>query len=78
MVQACVNSSPQKMLLIELWIIHQIKWIQELGSHLNIKTVFPGMGITMLKIRQSQDRLIFNMGISILLRQNLYIETAPI
>ena len=35
------------------------------------------MGIPMLKIRQPWDRLIFNMGISILVRQPLYIETAP-
>ena len=32
----------------------------------------------MLKIRRSQDRLIFNMGIPILVRQHLYIETAPV
>ena len=37
---------------------------------------FPGMGISMLKIRQSQDRLIFSMGIPRLVRQHLYIETA--
>ena len=35
------------------------------------------MGIPMLKIRQPWDRLIFNMWISILVRQPLYIETAP-
>ena len=35
------------------------------------------MGIPMLKIRQPWDRLIFNMGISILVRQPLYIETGP-
>ena len=44
---------------------------------LDIKTVFPGMGIPMLKIRRSQDRLIFNMGIPILLWRHLYIEMAP-
>ena len=33
------------------------------------------MEIPMLKIRR--DRLIFNMGIPILARQNLYIETTP-
>ena len=38
---------------------------------------FPGMGIPMLKIRWSRDRLIFNMGILILARRHLYIETAP-
>ena len=36
---------------------------------------FPGMGIPMLTIRRSWDRLIFNMGIPILVRQHLYIET---
>ena len=46
--------------------------------YLNIKTVFPCIGIPMLKIRRSQDRLIFNMGIPILVRRHLYIETAPL
>ena len=46
------------------------------GSRLNIKTVFSGMMIPMLKIRRSWDRLIFNMGIPILVRRHLYIETA--
>ena len=31
----------------------------------------------MLKIRRSQDRLIFNVGIHILIRRHLYIETGP-
>ena len=35
------------------------------------------MGIPMLKIRRSWDCLIFNMGIPILVRRHLYIETAP-
>ena len=35
------------------------------------------MGIPMFKIRRSRDRLIFNMGIPILLRWHLYIEMAP-
>ena len=38
---------------------------------------FPGMGIPMLKIRQSRDRLIFNMGIPILVSWHLDIEMAP-
>ena len=38
---------------------------------------FPGMGIPVLKIRRSRDRLIFNMRIHIMVRGNLYIETAP-
>ena len=44
----------------------------------HIKTVFLDIGISLLKIRRSQDRLIFNKGIPILVRQLLYIETAPI
>ena len=35
------------------------------GGRLNIKLVFSGMVISMLKIRRSLDRLIFNMGILI-------------
>ena len=37
----------------------------------NIKTIFPIMGIV------TRDKLIFNMGIPILVRRHLYIETAP-
>ena len=44
---------------------------------LNVKTVFPGMGILMLKTRRSRDRLIFNMVIPILVRRHFYIETTP-
>ena len=40
------------------------------GPCLNIKTVFPRYG-------DSHDRLIFNMGIPILVRRHLYIETVP-
>ena len=35
------------------------------------------MGIPMLKIRRSRDRLIFNMEIPILVRRHIYIETTP-
>ena len=49
------------------------KW----GTHLNVKTVTRGMGIPMLKIRRSRDRLIFNLGIHMLVRRYLCIETAP-
>ena len=34
-------------------------------------------GIPMLKIGRSRDRFIFNMGIHILVRRHLYIETPP-
>ena len=41
------------------------------------KTVFPGMGIPMLKIRRPVGRLIFNMGIAIPSKTVFLIETAP-
>ena len=47
------------------------------GPHLNIKTVFTGMLISIIKIRWSWDCLLFMMGMPILVRQRLYIETAP-
>ena len=52
-------------------------WFQSSGPRLNIKTVFPGMGIPMLKIRLSRECLIFNMGIPMLVKRHLYIETPP-
>ena len=56
---------------------HTYRGPKRSGPRLNIKTVFPGMGIPMLKIRWSQDLLIFNMGILILVRRHLFIEMAP-
>ena len=47
------------------------------GPCINIRASFPGMGIPTLKIRWLPDHLIFNMGIHILVRRHLYIETAP-
>ena len=47
------------------------------GPHLNIKNIFPGIRIIISKIRRSWDRLILNMGISILVRRHIHIETAP-
>ena len=49
-------------------------------SQHNDRLVFPnkgggGGGISMLKIRRSRDRVIVNMGIPILVRRHLYIET---
>ena len=50
------------------------------GPHVNIKTVFPGMSIPIVKIRKSHNRLIFIMvmliiiGIPILVRRCLYIH----
>ena len=37
-------------------------WLQS-RPRLNIKTVFPGVGIPIIKMRRSSDRLIFIMGI---------------
>ena len=45
------------------------------GARLNIKTVFPGTGFSIIKVRRSSDRLIFIMEIPILVRYRLYIET---
>ena len=47
------------------------------GPSLNIKTIFPGYRDYNVKDKMSQDCLIFNMGIPILVRQHLYIKTAP-
>ena len=55
-----------------------VDWYRNLpGPRLNIKTFFRGMGISMLKIRLSQDLVIFNTGIPILVRRHLYIEMPP-
>ena len=51
--------------------------VPESGSLLNIEAVFPGMGISMIKIRRSSDRLIFTMGIPTVARLFLYTETIP-
>ena len=71
----CLNCS-QKLLHMYAWQ----KGVRP-GSEpvcFNIKTVFPCMGIPMLKIRWLQNRLIFNMGIPILVRWHLYIEITPL
>ena len=44
---------------------------------LNIKAVFPRYRILVFRIRRWRDHLIFNMGIPVLVRRHLYIETAP-
>ena len=47
------------------------------GPCLNIKKVFPVWGISIIKMRRSSDRLIFIMGIPILVSGHLYIEMGP-
>ena len=44
-------------------------------SRLNIKTVLPGMDIPITKMLRSSDRLIIIMGIYILVRRHIYVET---
>ena len=46
-------------------------------ARLKIKTVCPGMGISIIKIRRSWDSLIFIMRIPIPVRRRLCIEMAP-
>ena len=48
--------------------------IRNPGPSLNIKTVFPGMCISIIAIRLSRDRLIFMMDVPIL-TIHLYFET---
>ena len=54
-----------------LYVIIGIDYIGERNDNttpeprLNITTVFPRYGISMLKIRRSLDRLIFNMAIPV-------------
>ena len=45
-------------------------------ASLNIKAVFLGKWIPMLRIKRSRDRLIFNIGVPIPVRRQFYIETA--
>ena len=47
------------------------------GGHLNIKMTSHQYRDPMLKIRRSRDRLIFNMGIPIPRKDELYIEMWP-
>ena len=46
------------------------------GPRLNITTVVPRCGDSHVKDKTVEDRLILNMGILILVRRHLYIETA--
>ena len=46
-----------------------------IGPNPDIKTFFPRYGIVILKVRRSRDGLILNMGIPILVKRYLYMET---
>ena len=55
-------------------------WMQAVSNwhkscpHLNVNIVFPGMVISIIKIKWSWDHLIFIMRIPVLVRQHFYIE----
>ena len=70
----CILGVP---ILVVIQVIWHLYMETASGARLNINTVFARYGDSMLKIRQSQDHLIFNMGIPILVRRHLYIEMAP-
>ena len=53
-----------------------VSTILESRVRLDTKTVFPCIGISIVKIKRSWDRLIFITGIPIPVR-HLYIDTAP-
>ena len=48
---------------------------QESSSHCNIKTIFPGIGIFIIKIRHTWNSIIFIMRILLLVRLQHYTET---
>ena len=48
-----------------------------IGDPSHYKDGLSGYGISIIKIRRLTGRLIFGVGIPILLRQHLYIKTAP-
>ena len=64
-------------ILVPYLKVKSLQLIWRSGTCLNIKTVFTGIGISIIKIRWSWDRLIFIMGTPILVRWCLYIETCP-
>ena len=74
--QITENHSTELISFVQCW--NKIGKHSTPVSHFNMKTIFPGMGIFMLKIKQAWDCLIFNMVIPILVRWHFYIETAPI
>ena len=62
-------SEPMMVSLLTHICVTRPQWV-------NINTIFLGMSISIKKIRQSGEILFFIMGIPILVRQCLYIESA--
>ena len=42
----------------------------------HLKTIYPGIGISILKVRRPCDKPFFIMGIPVLVSHHFYIETA--
>ena len=59
------------------WAVNLQVHVRYQGSVSILRPSFPGKGIPILKIRWLREHLIFNMGIPILVRRHLYIETDP-
>ena len=48
------------------------------GAHFDIKTVFPSIGIPIIKMRQPHDGIIFIMGIPALVRHICMLKLPPV
>ena len=72
-----MSSAFCKMKKISNVIQHRTQLLLPSEPHFNIKTVFLGMGIPIMKIRWSCDCLIFIIWIPLLVRWHLYIDMAP-
>ena len=85
----CISSMMKKIwnnhwykflkICLNVYISYQWRYLlqKQPGPHLNIKSVFLGIGTPSIKIRRSSDHLIFIMGIYILVRCHIYIELTP-
>ena len=64
------------------WVSHNLlQWwpgCDTLKAHFNIRNIFPGLGIPILKKKWSWDCLSFVMEIPMLVRQHLYTEMIPL
>ena len=75
MLLKCISSMLHNQFPSKLFAYGCNNCVEYLGPRLNIKIVFLGMGIPMLKIRRSRDRLIFNMGVPMLVGHILYWDS---
>ena len=65
------------LLLVFAYICDNLLDISCLDPIVNVKALFLGTGIPILKLRQLWNLLIFMIRILLLARQHLYIETIP-